>query len=119
MKSCNICRMNSEQVVDLGRATICDDCLESIQEYSIYQNEYLKRYELLKILFNAEMSLRIFRKSFPESSKTAGFNLTLRCLKKIIDDLDKKIMQLPDDINILSPLNKTINELRVLYELYR
>ncbi|MFV0447241.1 MAG: hypothetical protein ACK5MF_02050 [Vibrio sp.] len=111
--------MNSEQVVDLGRATICDDCLESIQEYSIYQNEYLKRYELLKILFNAEMSLRIFRKSFPESSKTAGFNLTLRCLKKIIDDLDKKIMQLPDDINILSPLNKTINELRVLYELYR
>ncbi|MGD1336121.1 hypothetical protein ACP6H1_27385 [Vibrio harveyi] len=70
------------------------------------------------MIFHADMSLRIFRKTFPEIYELEQFPTQLKSLRRNIDNLEKKVDLLPPEATILPPLKNIINELNVLHTVY-
>ncbi len=115
---CNICRLNSNKYARLGRTLLCEECLHSINQYLIYRPEYTSNHEEFEILFHADMSLRIFRKTFPETCKLDGFQGQLKSLRRQIESLEGKVDKLPTKLSLHAPMKAIIDELKVLHSLY-
>ncbi|TOG38633.1 hypothetical protein CGJ02_23895 [Vibrio parahaemolyticus] len=101
------------QHVKLGRVLMCNDCRELIVYYDNFRNN--KEFELL---FQAGMSLQIFRKTFPEICESKLFPQQLKSLRKNINNLEAKLEQLSPTNNIYKPLKDITKQLEVLLGLY-
>ncbi len=92
---------------------MCNDCRELIVYYDNFRNN--KEFELL---FQAGMSLQIFRKTFPEICESKLFPQQLKSLRKNINNLEAKLEQLSPTNNIYKPLKDITKQLEVLLGLY-
>ncbi len=114
---CNICQLVSVKHVRIGTITICEECLTSINR--LYNNqEQTHNYDEFEILFHAEMTLRIFKITYPETSKLDSFPFQLKRLRRNIENLEIKLAQLPSDANLHAPMKEIVKELKDLYESY-
>ncbi len=110
---CNVCKLNYDKTIRLGRIAICDECLISASDF--YKEHSHEKFE---IIFHADMSLRIFRRTFPDIYKIEGFSDRLKTLKSNIDILEEKVSCLSEKESIYKPINNIVKELNLLYSLY-
>lgn len=123
---CNICRLPKNALIRLGRDLYCECCLNSVARFINIKNNdnYAIDSADFEMIYSADMSLRIFRETFPNICNKQGFQHQLKHLEKNIKKLETVInMNVSNKPNNKSVkvfnILKTINdELKVLHKVY-